>query len=49
MDLTETEQHELLEYVMEQLIPEVETVARFKKKRTSLDEYKAEELKAVLL
>lgn len=47
-DLSGTEQQELLEYVMEQLMPEIRTVARFKKKRTSLDEYKAEELEAIL-
>lgn len=47
-DLSEAEQQELLEYVMEQLIPEIKLVAKFKKKRTYLDEYKAEELEAIL-
>ncbi len=33
---------------MKQLMPEIKTVAKFKKKRISLDEYKAEELEAIL-
>lgn len=47
-DLSELEQQELMEYIMEQLLPEIKLVARFKKKRTYLDDYKAEELEAIL-
>lgn len=47
-DLSEAEKQELLEYIMEQLMPEIKTVAKFKKKRTSLEYYKAEELEAIL-
>lgn len=46
--LTVAEQQELMEYIMEQLMPEIKTVVRFKKRRTSLDEYKAEELESIL-
>ncbi|SHK88769.1 hypothetical protein [Hespellia stercorisuis] len=48
VELSEAEQQELLEYIMEQLMPEIKTVVKYKKKRTSLDEYKAEELEAIL-
>ena len=47
-DLSEAEKQELLEYIMEQLMPEIKTMAKFKKKRTSLEYYKAEELEAIL-
>lgn len=48
-ELSEVEQQELNENIMENLIPEIKTVAKFKKKRTGLDEYKAEELEAILV
>lgn len=47
-ELSEEEQQELAENIMENLIPEIKTVAKFKKKRIGLDEYKAEELEAIL-
>lgn len=47
-DLSEIEQQELVGYAMEQLMPEIKKVAKFKKKRTSLDDYKAEELESIL-
>lgn len=47
-DLSELEQQELMEYVMVQLLPEIKLVAKFKKKRTYLDDYKSEELEAIL-
>lgn len=48
-ELSQVEQRELAENIMENLMPEIKMVAKFKKKRTGLDEYKAEELEAILV
>lgn len=47
-ELSEVEQQEYQNYLMELLLPEIETIVRFKRKHTGLDEYKTEELQAIL-
>lgn len=49
IELSKTEQKELENYVMELLLPEIETASRFKRRRMCLDSYKAEELNAILM
>ncbi|MDD3138861.1 MAG: hypothetical protein PHX08_07815 [Lachnospiraceae bacterium] len=47
-ELSEDEKQEFMNYLMGLLMPEIDTVTRFKKNRTSLNYHKTEELKAIL-
>ncbi len=47
-ELSEEEEQEFMNYLIGLLMPEIDTVTRFKKNRTSLDYHKTEEIKAIL-